>query len=211
MNIQSILRPDRLYRRSECLGRESLVPPVPGIYGWYFDRIPEGVPTLNSHAWGRWTLLYVGISPKEPSTLMPPRTKQGLRTRIATHFGGNAEGSTLRKTLGILLADEIGFPLRRVGNGRRLTFTHPGEQALDAWMDLHARVCWAPDPEPWIAEAHLIQTVSLPLNLKGNGHHPFFKTLQARRSSADEAAREQPIASEVGQQRKNSKGFLQAL
>jgi len=40
------LQPDRLFCRRECLGRESWVPPVPGIYGWYFDRIPKGVPTL---------------------------------------------------------------------------------------------------------------------------------------------------------------------
>jgi len=151
---------------------------------------------------GEWTLLYIGISPKEPSTLKPARTKQGLRSRIATHFGGNAEGSTLRKTLGILLAEELGFPLRRVGSGRRMTFTHLGEQALDAWMDRHARVCWAEDPEPWVAEANFIQTLSLPLNLKGNGHHPFFDILTSRRSSADAAAREQPIASEFGRQRR---------
>jgi len=202
MNTQSILQPDRLFCRRECLGRESWVPPVPGIYGWYFDRIPKGVPTLDAHAVGEWTLLYIGISPKEPSTLKPARTKQGLRSRIATHFGGNAEGSTLRKTLGILLAEELGFPLRRVGSGRRMTFTHLGEQALDAWMDRHARVCWAEDPEPWVAEANFIQTLSLPLNLKGNGHHPFFDILTSRRSSADAAAREQPIASEFGRQRR---------
>ena len=145
--------------------------------------------------------MYVGISPKEPSLLKPARTKQGLRTRIATHFGGNAEGSTLRKTLGILLAEELGFPLRRVGSGKRMTFTHSGEQALDAWMDRHARVCWAEDPEPWVAEAHLIQTLSLPLNLKGNGHHAYATSLTALRSSADDAARAMPIASELGQKR----------
>ena len=209
MNIESILRPDRLYRRAECLGRGSLVPSVPGVYGWYFDRLPEGVPRVACHALGEWTLLYVGISPKEPSTLKPARTKQGLRTRIATHFGGNAEGSTLRKSLGILLAEELGFPLRRVGSGKRMTFTHSGEQALDSWLERHARVCWAQDPEPWMAEAHLIQTLSLPLNLKGNGQHPFFKLLQDRRSSADEAARELPIASEAKQKRKSRVEILQ--
>ncbi len=46
-----------------------------------------------------------------------------------THYAGNAEGSTLRKTLGCLLADELGIELRRVGSGTRKTFVD-GEHRL---------------------------------------------------------------------------------
>jgi hypothetical protein len=42
---------------------------------------------------------------------------------IKDHYTGNAEGSTLRKTLGCLLADELGIQLRRVGSGKGMTFT----------------------------------------------------------------------------------------
>jgi hypothetical protein len=35
-----------------------------------------------------------------------------LRQRLQTQYAGNAEGSTLRKTLGCLLADELGIELR---------------------------------------------------------------------------------------------------
>jgi hypothetical protein len=38
-------------------------------------------------------------------------SKQNLRTRIRTHFAGNAEGSTLRLTLRILLTNESNVPL----------------------------------------------------------------------------------------------------
>ncbi|WP_368418925.1 GIY-YIG nuclease family protein, partial [Rhodovarius sp.] len=59
--------------------------------------------SVNGH-----TLLYVGISPKNESS------SQNLRKRITYHYRGNAEGSTLRLTLGVLLAQQSDFPLRRV-------------------------------------------------------------------------------------------------
>lgn len=40
--------------------------------------------------------------------------------QITYHYRGNAEGSTLRLTLGTLLASDSDFPLRRVGSGRRM-------------------------------------------------------------------------------------------
>jgi len=42
------------------------------------------------------------------------------------HYAGSAEGSTLRKTLGPLLAGQLGIQLRRVGPGRRKTFADGG-------------------------------------------------------------------------------------
>jgi len=197
-----VIRAERLVCRNECLGRTSSIPAIPGIYAWYFDLVPSLVPLEGCHTVDGWTLLYVGISPKgDPCNGAPP-SRQTLRSRIAQHFSGNAEGSTLRRTLGILLADATRFPLRRVGSGRRMTFTHPGEQALDRWLEEHARVCWFHDPQPWLAEEELIQGLSLPLNLLGNDHHPFFPTLRDLRKQAIAVARSLPIVSEVGQPRR---------
>ena len=64
-----------------------------------------------------FTLLYTGISPKQPPRNGRPARKGQLRQRIVTHYAGNAEGSTLRKTLGCLLAGELGIQLRRVRVG----------------------------------------------------------------------------------------------
>lgn len=178
------------------------MPSRPGIYAWFFDAVPPLVPQEGCGRLGDWTLLYVGISPKEPPKNGARPSAQHLRKRIGTHFAGNAEGSTLRRTLGILLAQETGFPLRRVGSGGRMTFTHAGEQILDAWLDQHARVCWIEDSQPWVTEEQLIATLSLPLNLRGNEHHPFFPSLSKMRSQALEAARQFPIAPEGGQTRK---------
>jgi hypothetical protein len=72
------------------------------------------------------------------------------------HFNGNAEGSTLRLTLGCLLSEALNIRLRRVGSGRQHTFTNPGEIALDSWMAKHARVAWTPVAEPWVVEQRLL-------------------------------------------------------
>lgn len=79
----------------------------------------------------------MGISPKRPPTNGRPPSRENLQSRIRYHFRGNAEGSTLRLTLGCLL----GLELRRVGSGKRLTFA-AGEARLTQWLADNARVCW---------------------------------------------------------------------
>ena len=49
-----------------------------------------------------------------------------MRERIRYHYQGNAEGSTLRLTLGCLLSEELDIELRRVGSGKRMTFAEGG-------------------------------------------------------------------------------------
>jgi GIY-YIG catalytic domain-containing protein len=93
-------------------------------------------------------ILYVGIAPRHMATRS---SRQNLRKRVRYHFRGNAYGSTLRFTLGCLL----GLELRRVGSGKRMTFTKAGEAVLSEWTAEHARVCWLEHPEPWTAEADL--------------------------------------------------------
>lgn len=90
-----LLAPKHMFTRTEVLTRPSPVPSAPGVYAWYFDEIPDGVPiegccTVDGHA-----LLYVGISPKKPSVDGLKTSRQSLRTRIRYHYRGNAYGSTL--------------------------------------------------------------------------------------------------------------------
>src|SRR6476620_6502385 len=70
----------------------------PGVYAWYFDQVPPGISATRCHRLGDRTLLYVGISPKEPPKNGAPESRQTLRSRLRTHFSGNAAGSTLRLT-----------------------------------------------------------------------------------------------------------------
>src|ERR1700722_7026268 len=61
--------------------------------------------------------------------------------RSSARTCGNAEGSTLRLTLGCLLAGELGLELRRGGSGGRLTFCD-GEARLSGWLAENALVTW---------------------------------------------------------------------
>jgi hypothetical protein len=190
----ALLRPDALYTAEAVLSRPGPVPASAGVYAWYFSRIPPRVPTDSCHVVGDATLLYVGISPKAPPMNGRRPSQQTIRSRIRYHYRGNAEGSTLRLTLGCLLAEELGVGLRRVGSGTRLTFGKEGEAHLSAWMAEHARIAWTVTDKPWELEERLIRRLALPLNLDQNRHSPFHQTLALIRSEQKARARALPIS-----------------
>ncbi len=185
-----------LYGRAEVLARPSPVPARPGLSAWYFRGSIPGVSTNGCIAFEGGSLLYLGMSPRGTSS------SQNLRKRLTYHYRGNAEGSTLRLTLGVLLGTDADIALRRVGSGKRMTFTHLGEQWLDAWMATNALVTWYEHPAPWRIEAALLARLWCPLNVADNAHHPFVGELQARRHAAKLVARSLPIAQEGNQRRR---------
>lgn len=188
-----------LYSRSQVLSRPSPVPQEPGMYAWYFRQAPRGVDVTGCHVVDGLTLLYVGISPKEPPANGAAPSRSTLRKRLQTHLRGNAEGSTLRKTLGCLLAPETGFPLRRVGSGNRLTFTNPGERLLDEWMEHNAFVAWRSSHEPWILERSILGSgLPLPLNIRDNPCLAHTDFVRGVRRDAVAAALELPIIGDNG-------------
>lgn len=170
------------------------VPRAPGLYGWFFREAPPGVPLQNCLFRNEMPLLYIGIAPKEPwmSGTIQKESTQSLRHRIQYHYRGNAEGSTLRLTLGCLLASQLELELRRVGGGRRMTFGL-GENRLTEWMASHAYVTWFEHVTPWEPEAQLFSNLSLPLNLAGNRAHPFQLGLRRIRAAARNRARALPV------------------
>jgi hypothetical protein len=133
--IALLLQPTRLWSATEILKNFAPVPKSAGVYAWYFDEMPPGVPTAGCHrSANNQVLLYVGIAPKAAAKAATTLSTRSLRDRLRDHLVGNAEGSTLRLTLGCLLADRLGIRLRRVGGGSRYTFTNPGEIVLDGWL-----------------------------------------------------------------------------
>lgn len=182
----------RPHTRDEVFAEPSPVPEGPGVYGWWFRELPADIDVSGCQQRDGLTLLYVGISPTRPPVEGKPPTSQDLRKRIRYHFGAanaDAEGSTLRKTLGILLGAELGFRLRRIGTGKRRTFAG-GEPVLTQWMADNALVSWLPHPEPWLIEDKMIAAFDLPLNgqeaNKGNAFHPELKRLRrAAMATAD--------------------------
>jgi hypothetical protein len=194
--ISLLTNPSLLYSRSMVLSKPCPIPQQRGLYAWFFKDIPPSVPVEGCITNGDNTLLYLGISPKDENST------QNLRKRIITHYRHNAEGSTLRLTLGTLLTKQSGLPLRRVGSGKRMTFTHLGEQWLDIWMNENAFVCWVEHPTPWEIEKEIIKSICLPLNIQDNSHHPFSDKLSTLRKNAKQLARQQSIANEDDQQRR---------
>lgn len=186
--VAQLLGPQQMYTRTEVLERPSPIPAAAGVYAWYFDETPPGIAVTGCHSIGDWQLLYVGISPKAPSRDGLQQSRQNLRTRVRYHFKGNAAGSTLRLTLGSLLADRIGIRLRQVGSGKRLTFSS-GEAVLSDWMTDHARVCWAETMMPWVLESQLIESLALPLNLDQNKHCAGYEQVRAARAHQRTQAR----------------------
>lgn len=112
-----------------------------------------------------------------------------MRSRIRQHLKSNASGSTLRRTLGSLLAGDLGIQMRRMG-----TRTHfaAGEPVLSEWMEQHARVCWAVSEKPWSVEPAVIRRLDLPLNLEHNRDHLFATELARLRAERRRKALELP-------------------
>ena len=51
--IEALLHPVRLYSGSDFICRPCPIPTFPGVYAWYFNEVPPGVPTdgVSSDAW----------------------------------------------------------------------------------------------------------------------------------------------------------------
>ena len=166
---RNLFAPTRLFSADDVTAKPSAAPAAPGVYAWYFREVPPLVDATGCHQWQDLSLLYVGISPKAPPLNGRPPSRSTLKARLRTQYSGNAEGSTLRRTLGCLLASNIGIELRRVGSGTRYTFTNPGEQVLDGWMRKHALVTWMEIEHPHKVEREILASgIRLPLNIDGN-------------------------------------------
>lgn len=61
--LDALLRPNHLHGLEEA---RSAAPKLPGVYAWYFDQVPPGVPVEGCHEVAGHVLLYVGIAPKGP-------------------------------------------------------------------------------------------------------------------------------------------------
>jgi hypothetical protein len=193
------VRPTRLYMRHEVLAAPSAVPPLPGVYGWWFSTLPAPIDIRGCVRHRGCTLLYVGLSPEQPPENGRPASKQNLRKRLRQHYARTAAASTLRRTLGCLLAEELDLQLQRVGSSKRRTNFGEGEQQLSGWMAQHALVSWVVRDQPWELEDELIGQLDLPLNLKGNKHNQFHPALTQARARCLAQARAHALAADLAE------------
>jgi hypothetical protein len=174
------------FTRDEVFAEPCPVPDAPGVHGWWFRTVPGDIDVSGCAQHDGLTLLYVGISPTPPPANGKRPVSEDLRKRIRYHYGAagaTAEGSTLRKSLGVLLAKELGTELRRIGSGQRRTFAG-GEAALSQWMADNALVSWVVRKEPWHFEDELIAALDVPLNIQGNKRNAFYPELKRLRREA---------------------------
>jgi len=149
----------------------SKFPKEGGVYGWYFDELPPGLPKEGCTRLGKWTLLYVGLTDKP------------LKTRLNQHFTGNAEASTLRLSLGALRA-------LKCESAKSHKFNKEDESQITEWLKQHARVAVITNSAIKAAgstveslEGQLIDEYCLPLNID-KGDHPFITVLSMSRERA---------------------------
>lgn len=176
-----VLHPPSIHRPSDVNG----APRVKGIYGWLFTPGSLPVPdALYSYTDG-FELMYVGIAPKRPGA-NGKESASRLRSRLAAHYNRDASRSTLRLTLGVLLAEELSLSLGL--HGGRLNWGADGEAQLTRWINANARVAWAENSTPWDVEDELLAHATLALNIDRRTD-AFSRELKDRRDQARISAR----------------------
>lgn len=182
LTADRILRPRSIHHLSDV----DSASPEKGIYGWLFTRGSLAVPDAPYELTDGYELLYVGIAPRKTNGIGEEGASR-LRSRLRTHARGDASRSTLRLTIGILLAEELRLVLG-IHKGRA-NWGPDGEARLTCWMNKHARMSWVEDKTPWVVEDELLIHAPLPLNIDGRTG-AFTTELQARRTAARKAARD---------------------
>jgi Ser/Thr protein kinase RdoA (MazF antagonist) len=171
---QELLHPQKLFSRDDVLTRPSPVPKQPGVYAWYIRNLPEIVPTAVCHHHNNLALVYVGIS-------------NNLRKRIRRHFYGSTNTSTLRRTLGALLIDELNLTPEM--KSKTKFYLGQSEEKLSQWLAQNGSVVWLAHQNPrQLEQAVLASNLSLPLNVEGNKGHPFRPMLTRLRQALKEKA-----------------------
>lgn len=113
------------------------------------------------------------------------------------HFRAGQSGfSTLRRSIGALLADQLNLiPCPRGAgwastNFRNYRFDHQGERRLSGWMEASLLVAAHPLRDPERIESRLVARARPPLNLKG-WNNPNADRVRAARNACMEMAAEQ--------------------
>lgn len=138
-----------------------LVPDKPGLYALRGSR-------------DTWKLLGLG-APPDHRPLYVGKAEDSLGSRdVRTHFGtGRTGSSTLRRTVGALLAEPFGLVAQprdpgRPGHFSNYAFEPAGEARLTEWMLDHLTlVTWVPSRPVALGdvEAAVLKTLLPPLNI----------------------------------------------
>ena len=165
--------PPIIYEASVLKENNCHLPKTKGVYAWYFAHGELDVPNKSYFSIDGFDLLYIGIAGKKPEG------KGNLRGRIGSqHIKGNAEGSSLRLNLGILLRRKgHSITLRRKGL-KRIEWSD--ENKLTEWICNNALVAWIEHKHPVPIEKLAVENFGdlLPLNYDHNEDNMFAQNLK---------------------------------
>jgi len=157
-------------------GKNSIVPREAGIYAHWYRALPHTrIDASAMHKVGEWHLGYIGIT----------LSKNGLRGRLNQHFRGNAEGSTVRYSLGSLMRRQL---LLKGSKGKTKSWG-AWETDLTTWMAGNMRFSFFPCANPKDLEVWFLKEFYLPINHKGNDECHFWPVLDITRQIARENSR----------------------
>ena len=134
-----------------------------GVYYWYITKQGAdqlGINVVNCKVEDSKYLVYIGLAKNLNERLNWHYNDKHLSSAIKSGFV-----STLRQTLSALLVGEM------------VTSKEVIDKFLKEEMEVKYEVCKNYKEK----ELQLIISYNLPLNLKNNTHHPFYKTLKAAR------------------------------
>jgi hypothetical protein len=154
-------------------------PPDAGVYAMFLDG--ADIPGLSARS---DSPIYVGSSANL------------AQREFETHFVSRSTGfSTLRRTLGALLKEELGLVSRPRGRGKTkqdflcYRFEAEGEDRLTDWMKAHIHIAVHPMADEVSAELGLIFLAHPPLNLTGCANPDATEIKRRRKICEDEARR----------------------
>ena len=169
--------PNEVLEAHLLIEKPKLIPDSTGAYAWYFDTTELKLPKQRYQCVDDFKLLYIGIAGDKKK----PDSKATLRDRIRwQHLRGNAYGSSLRLSLGILLQDVLRLELEPQGSKG---FHWSDESALSEWMAENALVTWIVSDTPWEIEENAVSAYGkvLPLNYEHNESDTFAAKLHEKK------------------------------
>ena len=164
-------KPPICYEASSLEEKKQSIPKTKGVYAWYFAHGELNVPSNSYFRVDDFELLYIGIT-------------GNLRRRIySKHINGNADGSTLRFSLGILLRRK-GSPLEPKRKGIKKRIEWSNEDYLTEWICDNALVAWIEHKHPKLVEEQAVKNFGclLPLNIEHNKENLFAQDLKRERN-----------------------------
>jgi hypothetical protein len=156
---------------AELLLNLNLVPESAGVYLAYF-RHEAGLLAATQKFYhsddlptklGEFDLLYLGAS------------EESIRGRILKHLKGNSRMSSLRRTVGVLLREQLSLSLCEAD---RTNFHFgDGEARLSRWIAENSAFAFIETHDAFRLEKFLIQMLGPPLNLSHRRRHPLARTI----------------------------------